>query len=283
MALVLDDLHWADPATLDLLEHLVARRASVALLGTWRLDDPTLSGMRPGSGGSGSATSAGRPRRLALGPAETEPRQPSRSPRLGVTARTPTSSTGSSGAAGAAAVHRAAGRPRRRLRRAARPAGGPPRPAGWPTAGSRTPQLVASRPWRGGPAAGSVGDLAALDRARRPSGSTRPCAELADRYLLAAPHHGRRPAAPAARRGGARQPAAAPRASVTRIARWPELLGGSAVATAAEVAEHWQSRRRAGPEVAWRERSARPPARVAQPARPPRSWLPRAGAVAGRR
>jgi hypothetical protein len=42
LTLVLDDLHWADPATLDLLEHLVARRAPVGLVGTWRLDDPSI-------------------------------------------------------------------------------------------------------------------------------------------------------------------------------------------------------------------------------------------------
>jgi tetratricopeptide (TPR) repeat protein len=42
LALVLDDLHWADPATLDLIEHLVARQAPVTLLGTWRLEDPLV-------------------------------------------------------------------------------------------------------------------------------------------------------------------------------------------------------------------------------------------------
>src|SRR6185369_6456081 len=42
LPLVLDDLHWADPDTMDLLEHLVASRAPVTLVGTWRLDDSML-------------------------------------------------------------------------------------------------------------------------------------------------------------------------------------------------------------------------------------------------
>jgi tetratricopeptide (TPR) repeat protein len=41
LAVVLEDLHWADSATLDLLEHVLARRSDVPVLGTWRLDDPT--------------------------------------------------------------------------------------------------------------------------------------------------------------------------------------------------------------------------------------------------
>ncbi len=41
-ALLLEDLHWADPDTLDLLEHLLARGATVPVLGTWRLDDPDV-------------------------------------------------------------------------------------------------------------------------------------------------------------------------------------------------------------------------------------------------
>ena len=40
VALLIEDLHWADTATLDLLEHLLARGSGVPLVGTWRLDDP---------------------------------------------------------------------------------------------------------------------------------------------------------------------------------------------------------------------------------------------------
>ena len=39
-ALLIEDLHWADAATLDLLEHLLASGTPVPLLGTWRIDDP---------------------------------------------------------------------------------------------------------------------------------------------------------------------------------------------------------------------------------------------------
>jgi tetratricopeptide (TPR) repeat protein len=42
LALVLDDLHWADPETLDLLEHLLARSAPAAVVGTWRLQDDSI-------------------------------------------------------------------------------------------------------------------------------------------------------------------------------------------------------------------------------------------------
>jgi hypothetical protein len=41
-AVLVEDLHWADSGTLDLLEHALQRRAAVPLLGTFRLDDPTI-------------------------------------------------------------------------------------------------------------------------------------------------------------------------------------------------------------------------------------------------
>ena len=40
VAVLLEDLHWADSTTLDLVEHLLARRVPVPVVGTWRLDDP---------------------------------------------------------------------------------------------------------------------------------------------------------------------------------------------------------------------------------------------------
>lgn len=43
LALVLDDLPWADPGTLDLLEMIVSRGSAVPVLGTWRTDDPATS------------------------------------------------------------------------------------------------------------------------------------------------------------------------------------------------------------------------------------------------
>lgn len=43
LALLLDDLHWADSTTLDLLEHLVSRSTTVPITATWRLDDDTTS------------------------------------------------------------------------------------------------------------------------------------------------------------------------------------------------------------------------------------------------
>ncbi len=42
-AVLLEDLHWADDATLDLVEHLAASGADLALAGTWRVDDPATS------------------------------------------------------------------------------------------------------------------------------------------------------------------------------------------------------------------------------------------------
>lgn len=41
LVLLLEDLHWADAATLDLLETLLARGAGVPVLGTWRTEDQT--------------------------------------------------------------------------------------------------------------------------------------------------------------------------------------------------------------------------------------------------
>jgi tetratricopeptide (TPR) repeat protein len=40
-AVMLEDLHWADSATLDLIEHVLAHGRPLPILGTWRLDDPT--------------------------------------------------------------------------------------------------------------------------------------------------------------------------------------------------------------------------------------------------
>src|SRR3954452_6939230 len=40
LAVLVEDLHWADSTTLDLLEHMVTRDPGVAVVGTWRLDDP---------------------------------------------------------------------------------------------------------------------------------------------------------------------------------------------------------------------------------------------------
>jgi hypothetical protein len=39
-AVLLEDLHWADDATLDLVEHLVTPGGGPSLTGTWRVDDP---------------------------------------------------------------------------------------------------------------------------------------------------------------------------------------------------------------------------------------------------
>ena len=41
-ALVLEDLHWADDLTLDLVEHLL-RHGEATILGSWRTDDPEVS------------------------------------------------------------------------------------------------------------------------------------------------------------------------------------------------------------------------------------------------
>ena len=41
LAILVEDLHWADSATLDLVEQLVVRPRAPRLLGTWRLDDPS--------------------------------------------------------------------------------------------------------------------------------------------------------------------------------------------------------------------------------------------------
>ena len=43
LAILLEDLHWADDATLDLVEHLVTTGHGPAVTGTWRLDDPTTA------------------------------------------------------------------------------------------------------------------------------------------------------------------------------------------------------------------------------------------------
>ncbi|WP_374456099.1 AAA family ATPase [Nocardioides sp.] len=40
LALQIEDLHWADPMTLDLVEYLLGRSVSVPVVGTWRRGDP---------------------------------------------------------------------------------------------------------------------------------------------------------------------------------------------------------------------------------------------------
>jgi hypothetical protein len=43
LAVLLDDLHWADGDTLDLVEHLLATAAGVPLVGTFRTEDPAVN------------------------------------------------------------------------------------------------------------------------------------------------------------------------------------------------------------------------------------------------
>ena len=42
LAVFVEDLHWADPTTLDLLEHLLSAGPGLPLVGTCRVDDPTV-------------------------------------------------------------------------------------------------------------------------------------------------------------------------------------------------------------------------------------------------
>ena len=42
LAVVIEDLHWADATTLDLLEHLLTAGPGLPIVGTWRQDDPTV-------------------------------------------------------------------------------------------------------------------------------------------------------------------------------------------------------------------------------------------------
>jgi hypothetical protein len=41
LGILVEDLHWADPATLDLLEHLLGRSSPVRMVGSWRTGDET--------------------------------------------------------------------------------------------------------------------------------------------------------------------------------------------------------------------------------------------------
>ncbi len=43
LAVLLEDLHWADTATLDLLEHTISRGRHLCLLATWRTEDETVA------------------------------------------------------------------------------------------------------------------------------------------------------------------------------------------------------------------------------------------------
>ena len=42
LAVVIEDLHWADTTTLDLLEHLLTTGPGLPVVGTWRADDPNV-------------------------------------------------------------------------------------------------------------------------------------------------------------------------------------------------------------------------------------------------
>ena len=42
LAVVIEDLHWADTMTLDLLEHLLTTGLGLPVVGTWRQDDPSV-------------------------------------------------------------------------------------------------------------------------------------------------------------------------------------------------------------------------------------------------
>ena len=42
LAVLVEDLHWADSNTLDLLEHLLTAGPGLPVVGTWRQDDPTV-------------------------------------------------------------------------------------------------------------------------------------------------------------------------------------------------------------------------------------------------
>ena len=42
LAVLLEDLHWADSTTLDLLEHLLSVGHGIPIVGTWRRDDLTV-------------------------------------------------------------------------------------------------------------------------------------------------------------------------------------------------------------------------------------------------
>jgi tetratricopeptide (TPR) repeat protein len=46
LAVLLEDCHWADPSTLDLLTHLASTTTTVPVVATWRTDDPDVLGDR---------------------------------------------------------------------------------------------------------------------------------------------------------------------------------------------------------------------------------------------